>query len=128
MIFVISLWWSDLMDIPRIVWFVQLRSAGALESAMCDFIKISLKRRIATRTGKENQPLSIKTAVERPILKQVLQNFRWNFYFILLVVASLLYRRVFLWRHTWHFPALWSAAKTNIFFLKNDEGCQMGKK
>ncbi len=38
----------------------------ALESVMCDVIKISLKRRIATRSRKGNQPLKIKTAVERP--------------------------------------------------------------
>ncbi len=34
---------------------------------MCDVIKIRLKRRNATRSGKRNQPLNIKTAVERPI-------------------------------------------------------------
>ncbi len=36
----------------------------ALESVMCDVIKIRLKRRIATRSGKGNQPLNIKTALE----------------------------------------------------------------
>ncbi len=36
---------------------------------MCDVIKISPKRRIATRSKKGNQPLNIKTAVELPILK-----------------------------------------------------------
>ncbi len=35
---------------------------------MCDVIKIYIKRRIAIRSGKGNQPLNIKTAVERPIL------------------------------------------------------------
>ena len=35
---------------------------------MCDVIKIRLKRRIATRSGKGNQPLNIKTDVEWPIL------------------------------------------------------------
>ncbi len=55
---------------------------------MRDVIKIRLKRRNATRNGKGNQPLNIKTAVERPILKLGLQNFRWSFYFILLLVAS----------------------------------------
>ena len=43
---------------------------------MCDAIKIRLRRRIATRSGKENQTLNIKTAVERPILKLGLPNFR----------------------------------------------------
>ena len=43
---------------------------------MCDVIKIRLKRRDATRNRKGNQPLNIKTAVERPILKLVLPNFR----------------------------------------------------
>ena len=32
----------------------------ALESVICDVIKIRLKRRIATRSGKGNQPLNIK--------------------------------------------------------------------
>ncbi len=36
---------------------------------MCDFIIIRLKRRIVTRSGKGNQPLNIKIAIERPILK-----------------------------------------------------------
>ena len=52
------------LAIPRSVSFVE-----ALESVMCDVIKIRLKRRIVMRSGKGNQPLNIKTAVERPILK-----------------------------------------------------------
>ena len=47
----------------------------ALESVMCDVIKIRLKRRIATRSGKGNQTLNIKIAVEWPILKLGLPNF-----------------------------------------------------
>ncbi len=43
--------------------------AEALESVMCDVMKIRLKRMIATKRGKGNQPLNIKTAVKRPILK-----------------------------------------------------------
>ncbi len=39
----------------------------ALESVMCDVIKIRLKRRDASRNRKGNQPLNIKTTVERPI-------------------------------------------------------------
>ena len=31
---------------------------------MCDVIKIRLKRRIGTRSGKGNQPLNIKTVLE----------------------------------------------------------------
>ncbi len=42
---------------------------------MCDVIKMRLERRIATRSWKGNQPLNIKTAVERPILKLELQIF-----------------------------------------------------
>ena len=61
---------------------------------MCDVIKIRLKRRIETRSGKGNQPLNIKTAIERPILKLRYPNFRKSFYFILLLVASLLFRRI----------------------------------
>ena len=41
----------------------------AFESVMCDVIRIRLKRWIATRRGKGNQPLNIKTALEWPILK-----------------------------------------------------------
>ena len=43
---------------------------------MCEVIKIRLKRRISTRSGKGNQPLNIKTAVERHILKLGKPNFR----------------------------------------------------
>ncbi len=53
----------------------------ALGSDLCDVIKIRLKRRDATRCGKGDQPLKIKTAVERPILKLGLPNFVWSFYF-----------------------------------------------
>ena len=50
----------------------------ALESGMCDVIKICVKRRDATRrNGKGNQPLNIKTTVEWPILKLGLPNFRF---------------------------------------------------
>ncbi len=52
---------------------------------MCDLIKIRLKRIIATRNVKGNQLLNIKIAVERPILKLGLPNFRRSF---LLLVAS----------------------------------------
>ena len=59
---------------------------------MCDVIEIRLKRRDATRSGKGNQPLNIKIAVERPILKLGLTNFRWSFnlfYFSFLEVKNL---------------------------------------
>ena len=61
---------------------------------MCDFIKIRLKRRDEMRSRKGNLPLNIKTAIERPILKLGLTNFRWSFYFSLLLVATLLFRRI----------------------------------
>ena len=67
---------------------------------MCDVIKIRLKRRIASRSGKGNQPLNIKTVVERLIiLKLGSPNFRLSFYFLLLLVASLLFRRIFMTSH-----------------------------
>ena len=66
---------------------------------MCDVIKIPLKRRIATRSGKGNQPPNIKTAVEGLILKLGLPNFRWNFYFILLLLAFLLCSHIFFMSH-----------------------------
>ena len=46
----------------------------ALESGMCDVIKIRIQRMDATRSRKGNQPLDIKTSVERPILKLGLPN------------------------------------------------------
>ncbi len=61
--------------------------------------KIRLKRRIATKSGNGNQPLNIKTTVELPISKLGLPNFRWSFYFILLLVAFLLFRRIFMTSH-----------------------------
>ena len=71
----------------------------AMESVMCDVIKIRLKRRYATRSGKGNQLLNIRTAVEGPVLKLGLPNFKWSFYFILLLVASLLFSRIFMTSH-----------------------------
>ncbi len=62
---------------------------------MGDDMKIRLKRRIATRSGKGNQPLNIKTAVERPILKLGLSNFKWSFYF---TAATRRYKGSFWWR------------------------------
>ncbi len=66
---------------------------------MCDVIKIHLKRRITTRSWKGNQLLNIETAAERPILKLGLPNFRWSFYFFILLVAFLLFRRIFMTSH-----------------------------
>ncbi len=43
---------------------------------MCDVIKKHIIGRIAMRSGKGNQPINIETAVERPILKLGLRNFR----------------------------------------------------
>ena len=62
---------------------------------MYDVIKIRLKNRIATRRGKGNQPLYIKSVVKRPILKLGYPNFMWRFYFVLFLVASLLFRLFF---------------------------------
>ena len=67
----------------------------ALESIMCDVIKICLESRISTRSGKENQLLDIKTALERPIFNLGLPNIRWSYYSILLFIASLLFRTLF---------------------------------
>ncbi len=46
--------------------------------------------------NKGNQPLNIKTAVERPILNLGLPKFWCSFYSILLLVASLLFRLIFM--------------------------------
>ena len=72
-----------------------ISSKEAPESVMSAVINIRLKRRIATRCGKGNQPLKIKTAVDQPILKLGLPNFRWSFYFILIPITSLIFRRFF---------------------------------
>ena len=40
-----------------------------LENVMCEVVRIRLKRKFATKSGKGNQPANIKRAVERPILK-----------------------------------------------------------
>ena len=48
---------------------IKIEILKALESGMCDVIKIRQKRSYATRSGKGNQPLNIKTAVERSIFK-----------------------------------------------------------
>ncbi len=61
--------------------------------------KNTSKRRIAKRSGKGNQPLNFKTAVERPILKLGLPNIRFSFYFISLLVACLFIRRIFMTSH-----------------------------
>ena len=81
---------------------------------MCDGIKIYLNRRIATRSGKGNQPLNNKTAVERPISKLGLPNFRCSFYFILLLAASLLYKCFFM---TSHMPLSKASIFENIVLL-----------
>ena len=52
----------------------------ALGSGMFAVIKICLKWCMQREMGKK-QPLNIKTAVERPILKLGLPNFRLSFYF-----------------------------------------------
>ncbi len=63
---------------------------------MRDIIKIRLKRRIATRRSKENWPLNIKTDAKWPILKLRLPNLRFSFYFILLLVVFLLFKRIYI--------------------------------
>ncbi len=69
-----------------------------LESCMCDVIKVRLKGSDGTRSWKVNQPLNI-TAAERPILKLGLPNLRGSLYFILLLVASPIFRRIFMTSH-----------------------------
>ena len=63
-------------------------------------VALLTSKRDATRSGKGKQPLNIKTAVERSIFKLRLPNFRWSFYFILLLVASLFLRRIFMTHDT----------------------------
>ncbi len=66
----------------------------ARESVMYDVKKYVHTKEGCSEKCKGNQPLNIKTAVEQPILKLGLPNFMWSFYFILLLVASLLFRRI----------------------------------
>ncbi len=89
--------------------YVQLWSAGKCHVWRK---KTRLKRRIATRSGKGNQPLNIKTAVERLILKLGLPKFRWSYYFIFLHVAFLLFICIFMTSHM----SLFSASPTFSFF------------
>ncbi len=95
--------------------------AEALESGMCAAIKICLKRRHASRIGNENQLLNIKTYVERPILKLGLPIFRWSFYFILLLIESLLFKSIF---KTSHMPLSSASLKPsfNIMYIYNVPG------
>ncbi len=58
------------------MYFLLLKILSAAESVMCVDIKMRPKRTIPTRSGKGNQPLNIKTAVEQPILKLGLPSFR----------------------------------------------------
>ena len=64
---------------------------------MCDVIKIRLKRRDARRNRKGNQPLDIKTDVERPILKIELEGGAFILSYFSLHPSLL---DEFLWRHT----------------------------
>ncbi len=67
--------YTDLISfIIPFLYLLTKKTKETLESVMCDIIKINLKRRIVTRSGKGNQPLNIKTAVERPILNLGLPN------------------------------------------------------
>ncbi len=77
---------------------------------MCDVIKIRLKRGIATN-GKGSQPLNLKTAAELPILK--LELTIWSFYFFLLLVASLLFKHIFITSHM----TLYSASNITSFLI-----------
>ena len=92
--------------------FWKIENKEALESVMCDVIIIGLKRRIATSSRKGSQPLNIKTAVDRPILKLRLPKFRWSFNFILLHDASLLFRCIFMTSRM----TLSRASKINFLF------------
>ena len=49
---------------------------------MCDVIKIRIKRRDATRSGKGNQPLNIKTAVKANF-KARITKFYWERLFLI---------------------------------------------
>ncbi len=91
----------------------------ALESVMCDVRRIHLKRWIATRSWIGNQLLYNKTAVERAAnFKAKITKFQVEFYFI--SYPSFLY--VFLWRHTWHFPALLLSQTKNLSIILNKIG------
>ncbi len=76
----------------------------------------------ATRSGKGNQPLYIKTAVQWPFLKLGLQNFRLSFYFVLILVASLLFRCILMTSHI-NFPALQGILKVEVVHLLVFELC-----
>ena len=93
---------------------IRLSNLEVLESGICDVINIRLKRRDALRNGIGNQSLDIKTAVERPISKLGIPNFRWSLNFILLLVTSLLFRLFFM---TSHMPL--SSASNTVILIHN---------
>ncbi len=81
--------------------------------------KIRLKRRITMRSGKVNQPLNFKTAIDR-VTNIIARSTK--FYLELLFYFSLhpSFLNVFLWRHTWPFPALqWSEFLFSFLLLFN---------
>ncbi len=84
----------------------------ALESAMSDDMKIGMKRRISTRSGKGNQLLNIKTAVERPILKIGIPNFEFLFYLTSYCIPH--FRVIFMTSHMTPSSALRFC--TNVYF------------
>ncbi len=51
------------LKVKQKILYKSILKLEALESGMCDVMKIRLKRRDATRSGKENQTLNVKTAV-----------------------------------------------------------------
>ncbi len=110
-----------------------MKKLEALESGMCDIIKLRLK----TRSWKGNQPLNIKTAEERPILKLGLPNFRWRFYFISLLLHASFLDVYFKTSHmplssAWkigfktYMTGLWKKKTcSNLFLLFSILGCKL---
>ncbi len=85
----------------------------ALESVMCDVIKMRVKRWDATRS-KIKCKLQIKFGIP-PLTLAALQLFQYlaaGFVSHFSLNPSIL--NVFLWRHTWHFPALQPTSKLQV--------------
>ncbi len=99
----------------KVMHFNRTGGAEALESVMCDVIKIRLKIRIVG--GKGNQLLNIKTAVERPISKVGLPR---SFYITLPYVASLLFKRNFMTSYMTLSNTSWSGCRQSLTSYRVD--------
>ncbi len=85
--------------------------------------KITSKEEGSNEKWERKPAAKYYTAVERPILKLGLSNFRWSFYFTLLLVAPILFRRVFRTSHMTLSIASIELKRSIAFLNKNTYIC-----